>query len=70
MKTTDLPWLTQTQRDHLIAYARRHGAGWQEKLDDAWLSPAESEGPVLRGLRETHGREWLGRVLVQMTPLH
>jgi len=44
VNTLDLPWLSTEQRDHLIAYARRHGPGWQEKLDAAWLSPARPRG--------------------------
>ncbi|OYU91971.1 MAG: hypothetical protein CFE29_03750 [Bradyrhizobiaceae bacterium PARB1] len=63
---TTVPWLTAAQRDAIRAFACRHGSNWKAALRGAWNDPAMPEGPVLRGLRDSHGEPWLSVTSVSM----
>lgn len=61
--TTTKPALTAAQRQALIAFASRHGAGWKDKLSALWLRAAA--GPDLQQVRNELGPAWLSRVTLR-----
>ncbi|QDG94760.1 hypothetical protein NIBR502774_18110 (plasmid) [Rhizobium sp. NIBRBAC000502774] len=59
-RRTKLHPLTDEQKLALQTYAARHGRRWKSVLNNAWMGEAPyDDGPVLRGLRNTHGPSWL-----------
>ena len=59
----DHPSLTYAQQRAVCAYAVRHGrAAWKERLLHEWEHA--TAGPLLLGLRDSHGPAWLARVLL------
>lgn len=57
------PPVSHAQQRALHAHAARHGRGaWKQRLSDDWERGAA--GPVLMGLRDTHGPAWLEAVLL------
>lgn len=59
----DHPPLTDAQQRAVCAYAASHGrAVWKERLRHEWEHA--TAGPLLLGLRDSHGPAWLVRVLL------
>ena len=54
------PALNDDQEAALRAYAVRHGRRWKSILKNVWMGgPPHDDGGILRGLRNTHGPNWL-----------
>jgi len=49
--------ITHEQSEALASFALKHGRTWKSKLRLQWYIAAS--GPILHGLRNTHGPEWL-----------
>ncbi|MBR0822422.1 hypothetical protein [Bradyrhizobium liaoningense] len=66
----DTPWLTPDQHAAVVAWARRHGPTWKERLRVAWLRQDCPEGLVLREMRESHGEDWLAVTQARVATLY